>query len=235
MTEPAPERKISARYYQVLCGLALVMIFLLQVQQNISPFLNAAMLCVGALTTLTRFRLSPIWVFLVIAVSHLIEQHQSNQLINPDFRTFRFLDLNDMLLCMAVLTYTIAQYRLHALRFHLEIGRASPRSEDSLSMRELLALILPIPLCTLAAEWMAVLLRQHWELVGLPPRWKQLLALSWALLVVLFLAAHGFAYWRRVQMARGLALQMLQDVLWNETRREQRRIARWLAWVRLKG
>jgi len=50
----------------------------------------------------------------------------------------------------------------------------------------------------------------------------------------MFLASHGFRYWRRVQMDRVSALLMLQDILWNETRGEQRRINRWLAWRKLR-
>ena len=51
----------------------------------------------------------------------------------------------------------------------------------------------------------------------------------------MFLAAHVFRYWRRLQMDRVSAMLMLQDLLWHETRGEQRRISRWIAWKRLRS
>jgi hypothetical protein len=84
------------------------------------------------------------------------------------------------------------------------------------------------------AQVAGFLLRQQWGLIDLPPRWKQFGAVAWALLLVMFLAAHAFRHWRRLQLDRVGALIMLQDLLWNETRGEQRRIQRWLAWKKLR-
>jgi len=46
------------------------------------------------------------------------------------------------------------------------------------------------------------------------------------------LASSILNYLARRQMTRAEAELMLQDILWRETRREQRRIGRWLAWSR---
>jgi hypothetical protein len=51
----------------------------------------------------------------------------------------------------------------------------------------------------------------------------------------MFLAAHAFRYWRRLQMDRTTAILMLQDILWRETRSEQRGINRWIVWRKLRG
>jgi hypothetical protein len=227
--------KISVRHYQALCGLALAAVFLLQMQQNVSVFFNAALFAVGAVSTLFRFRVSPAWVLLVLAITHIFEQQHPRQIFQTDLRAAPPLDLTSVLLCMAMLTYTIGQYRLQALRFGVPTGQPQPRSEETLSLAELAALMLSAPVCALAAEGAALLLRQHWELVGLPPRWKQLLALVWVVIVGMFIAAHVFRYWRRARMTRDLALMALQDDLWNEPRGEQRRIGRWDEWRKLRG
>ena len=91
-----------------------------------------------------------------------------------------------------------------------------------------------IPLCALLAEFAGFVLKQHWTVIGLPPRWKQFLMVAWLVLLVLFVAGHGFRYWRRSQMDRATALLLLQDLLWNETRGEQRRLNRWIVWKKLK-
>ena len=169
----------------------------------------------------------------------LAEQYNLNQ-FDLNLHAFRPLDIADLLLCMATLTYLIAQYRLHGLWFGVLPADArrsaaeAARSEESMSPAELLGLIVPIPAAAFLAQIACLLLRQHWTLIELPPRWRQLLAIAWSLLLVMFLAAHAFRYWRRLQMDRATALLMLQDVLWNETRGEQRRINRWIAWQREK-
>ncbi len=236
MSQPAAGTKITTRHYQALCGLALTAIFLLQIQDNGPEPMHIVLFVVGAAGIALRSRLlSPPLVLIILATTHLLDQHQSNQLFNPDFRSVRFLAPNDVFLCMAVLTYVIAHYRLFTLRFGVLPGKERPRSEESLNAVELAALIFPVPLSVLAAELAALLLKLQWELLGLPQRWKQLVVLMWVVIVVMFVAGHLFRFWRRLQMTRPLALLALQDILWNETRDDQRRIARWIVWRRQKG
>lgn len=247
---PLPQVKkeavvITPRHYQALCGLALATIFLVQIQRPsmempITLLVNLLVVFVGTLGILYRVRLSPILILIVFAVPHLAEQLLTDQIFNPDFRSFRFLDVADVLLCIAMLTCLIGQYRLHGLWFGVlsadprQPAAAQARSEASLSASELLALIFPVPIFALLAEFVALLLKQHWTLIDLPPRWQQFLAVAWAILLALFLAAHAFRYWRRQQMDRVSAQVLLQDVLWHETRGEQRRINRWLVWKKLR-
>ena len=235
---------ISARHYQVICGLALAAIFLVQVQQStvamaITLLANLFVVFVGTLGILYRLRLSPMFVLLALALPHLVEQHQSNQLFNPDFRAIRF-DVADVLLCIAMLTYMIGHYRLHGLRFGVlppDARRSvtdQSRSSQSLNAAELTALIFPIPAFALVAQLAVYALKQQWTFIELTARWKQFLVLSWSLLLAMFLAAHAFRYWRRLQMDRFTAQLLLQDILWQQTRGEQRRIQRWMIWKRLK-
>jgi len=235
MTEPAEPRKITMRHYQALCGLALATVFLLQLQQVAGLVFNLFMLFLGTLCILLRLRFSPLFVLLTFASGQVFEQY--NQSRFAGFTRFQLLNLNDVLLCIAVLTYVIAQYRLNGIRFGVLIdGRpgASPaRSEDTLSPAELVGLIFPVPLCALAGQIVMLLLTRPWGPIAMNPIWRQLFLITWTLLVGAFLAAHVFRYWRRMQMTRAMALMMLQDILWNEIGGEQRRIERWNAWRKL--
>jgi len=49
------------------------------------------------------------------------------------------------------------------------------------------------------------------------------------------LAAAVLSTWKRRQHSPITAAVALQDVVWHDTRREQRRISRWLSWAKLKA
>jgi hypothetical protein len=244
MSESKPTPQITQRHYQAVGGLALAAIFLLQLQQvqgtdGAALVANLFMLFLGVLSLLYRFRLSPMLVLGLLVLPILIEQYNRNQ-FNLDIRSFHGLEVTDIMLCVATLTYLIAQYRLHGLRFgvlppdsRLSAEQAA-RSETSLSTAELLGLIVPVPACALLAQIACMVLRQQWAVLDLPPRWKQFLAIAWTLLLIMFLAGHAFRYWRRLQMDVATARLMLQDILWHEIRGEQRRINRWLVWRKLR-
>jgi hypothetical protein len=256
---------ITPRHYQALCGLALSAIVLIHLQSSsllpqVSLVVNVLIGLIGVLGIFYRARLSPMLALLAIAAPHLIEQYHANQSLIPDARSMRFLDVADLLLCMATLTYFIGHYRLQGLWFGVvpsdvrvailpsAAGRGvggegekkpappSARSEQSLSAEELITLVFTVPAFALLADLACLLLKQYWTVIDLPtrPHWQQFLAVAWTLLLVMFLAAHALRYWRRLQMDRVSAMLMLQDILWNETRGEQRRINRWVAWKKLK-
>ncbi len=243
MSEATPVRHITPRHYQALGGVALAAMFLLQLQHASGPneaalLANLFVLLLGAVGLLYRVRLSPILVLCAIATPIVAEHYHRNR-FDMDFRSFHIFDVADVLLCVAILTYLIAQYRLHGLRFgvvpadpRLSAADAT-RSENSLSPTELLGLIVPIPAAALLAQFACLLLRLQWNPIDLPPRWKQFLAIAWMLLLVMFLAAHAFRHWKRLQMDRTTALLMIQDILWQETRDEQRRINRWIVWRKM--
>lgn len=232
---------ITPRHYQALSGLALTAIFLVQMQQGIAVFINLMMLFVGTLGILYQVRIGPIAVLVALSAGQLLDQHQQNDFFPPGFQRVRSLNVSTLLLSMAVLTYVIGQHRLQGLWFGVlpsdrrqESAAAQARSAESLTLGELAALAIPIPLCALLADFVSFMLRQHWTVVGLPPRWKQFLTIVWFVLLVVFVAAHAFRYWRRMQMDRVTAEMLLQDVLWNETRGEQRRLNRWIVWKKRK-
>jgi hypothetical protein len=255
MSQPitAPPAAVSPRHYQALCGLALAAIFLIQLQQSalatqITLVVNLLILFVGAVGVFYRARISPMVVLIALAAPMVHRQYYANQDFNVHFLPVATLEVADLVLCMAALTYFIGHYRLHGLWFgvlpadaRIQLGDAESkpapprvRSEESLTASELMALIFTVPAFALVAEVACVLVTRQWVLIELPPRWQQFLAVAWTLLLAMFLAAHAFRYWRRLQLDRVAALILLQDILWNETRGEQRRIQRWMAWKKLQ-
>jgi hypothetical protein len=67
---------------------------------------------------------------------------------------------------------------------------------------------------------------------GLKPAVWQAALLVWLIGLTPYVAASGISYWQRRHMSVAEATMYLQDQLWAETRREQRRLNRWLAWAR---
>jgi hypothetical protein len=261
MSEPATT--INTRHYQAVCSLALGAIVLLQLQQStlathISLVVSVLIGFIGVRTLRYRARISPMLTLLVIAVPHLIEQYTENQSAGPAARSPRLLDLGDVLLCVAALTYFIGHYRLSGL-WHGVLppdARLSPsdadkapappqvRSERSLSVPELAALVFIVPVFAVVAQFGLVALNHEWPFLERTPAlrsitiegvrflvWPVLMA-AWTLLLTMFLTAQAFRYWRRLQMDRVSAMLLLQDVLWHETRGEQRRLNRWFTWKR---
>ena len=137
----------------------------------------------------------------------------------------------------AALTYVIAQYRL----LGLTIGpfppqpRSRPRQPqprpDPAGYAELAAGLLTVIGTTAGAVFLWTGLGQvppAWDVA--PPSWHVGL-LIWIMLggTAVAGAVIGHLGWRRVSRAE--AAVFLQDALWHETRREQRRINRWRAWA----
>ena len=258
-----PTAAITPRHYQAMCGLSLSAVVLIQLQQSslathVALLVGVLILFLGMRGILYKARLSPMLLLLALAVPYVVEQFSVNEETNPDLRGVRFLDIADVLVAMAALTYFVGHYRLHGLWFGVlpadprtdllaspsgrkkgAAGVETPapprvRSEESLSAPELAVLVFTVPAFALLAEFAFLLMKQPWRGMELPPRVIQLILIAWKVVLTLFLTAHAFRYWRRLQMDRVSALLMLQDILWSETRGEQRRINRWIAWKKLR-
>jgi hypothetical protein len=241
---------VLPQHYQILCGLALGVLFLVQVQQGLL-LTNLAMLLMGVLAIVLRIRLSPLLVLLPLVGGQFYLQ-----VVFRVWHTQAVLQPEDVLLCAAALGYVAGHYRLLALwgsilpadprqRYHAQapvvvplgrLGKVAPQHRPAalLSRGEIAWFVLQLPLFALLAQGAWVLLGIRREVLDLTPRWMQFVSLAWALALGLFVAGQFFRYWRLLQMDRVTATMLLQDVLWHETRGEQRRIARWLAWERLR-
>jgi hypothetical protein len=188
-------------------------------------------------------------VLLVIAILHVVEQYTVNQLMGPDSQSPRVFDVADVLMCVTGLAYFIGHYRLNGLWHGVlppdsrqpaasageKSGPPRVRSEESLSVAELTGLVFAVPAFAVLGQLCFWLLQQRWPIVEPLARWRTVLIAAWTLVLVVFLAAHAFRYWKRLQMDRVSAMLLLQDMLWHETRGEQRRLNRWIAWKSLRS
>jgi hypothetical protein len=241
---------VQPQQYQVMCGMALAAILLIQVQQGLVMSGLVALL-LGAAGVLLRARIGPVLVLLALVGGQLVRQYFS-----APWTVHLALDVQDVALCAAMLAYVAGHYRLLALwshilppdprqRYHKQahavvplkrLGRIAPqhRPVAHLSRGELVWFVIQLPLFALMAQgvWMVVGARR--ELHGFSPRWMQMLQLAWGLALCVFLAGQLFRYWRLWSMDPMTAQVLLQDALWHETRGEQRRIGRWLAWWKVR-
>jgi hypothetical protein len=247
---------ITPQHYQILCGLGLGLILLVSVEEG-QTIAGLLAVLIGGLGVLLRLRLSPVLVLLALAAGRLYVQYLT-RLAVIDFppRGGVLFQPLDLVLCMATLGYVAGHYRLQSIWFNIlpadprrryrretrlvipadRVGKVVPpqRSASLLTPAELAWFVLQLPLAALAAQGVWWLLSVRWSLTGLPPRLTQVLVLLWLVVIGLLVVGQLFRTWRRRQMDVATARTLLQDVLWNETRGEQRRIARWLAWWRLR-
>ena len=250
MSESRPDREepvpVLPQHYQLLCGMALAAIFLVQLQQGLLLW-GMFVFFVGAVAILLRVRISPVLVLLPLVGGQLYLQY-----LFPIWRQRDLLQIEDFVLCAATLAYVAGHYRLLSLwssilpidprqRYHQDaavivplgrLGTVAPQYRPAalLSRGELVWFLLQLPLFALLAQAAWLVLGARRELHELSPRWLQFLQLAWGLALGMFVAGQLFRLARLLRMDRVTAKMLLQDVLWHETRREQRRIGRWLAW-----
>jgi hypothetical protein len=232
--------------YVAVCLVALMVIGLVMFQRTTWGLaLLPVLVGLGGGTT----ALGPVLLALALALS-------LNYLPYPDTQSTRMLVL-DWLLCAALLGYVVAHYRLQALlgsvfpldprrREPLAAGRwlfIFPRRSRVIRERRAPRLVLPaeIQLLVVGLTLWAALAQVAWYAApqergnpGLLPAAWHAVVLAWLIGLTWLIAAGLMDYGQRRQMTREEATLFLQDVLWAETRREQRRLNRWLAWARLR-
>ncbi len=164
--------------------------------------------------------------------------------------------MSDFLLAVSVLTYAATQYRVQGLTRRLfpatprrqalatlaaegpeaakkaeEMGRRSP---DRVTGREMAMLLAGVAACGVGAAVFWDWLQDQVTDLEIPdPVWRGVLVL-WLLGGAVLVAAAGLRYLALRRMTAPEAELYLQDVLWRETCREQRRLNRWLAWAWLR-
>jgi hypothetical protein len=245
----------AGRAYQVLCLAALVVILVVQIEQQagVSAWL---FLLVGLLGVAACLRSAPILVLLVLAGQQFLTE-LAHAGYGRRWSAASSLRVADVVLCGAVLAYVVAHYRLQGLVHNVvpldPRRRAGPprwhfwrlgwlprvvqerRSPRLVSPVEVGLLVMTLPAAPLLAQALWAGLAPPWTLWSLrPPLWR-LLLITWILAMGLFVAAAVLRHWARRRMSVDEATLLLQDVVWHETRREQRRINRWLAWARLRA
>jgi hypothetical protein len=237
--------------YRMMAAMALAVIFLLHLDQGLTIW-GSIVLVVGAMAIVLRLPISPLFVLIGVVGGQLYLHF-----VFPGRRPRGVLQVEDVMLCTATLAYVGAHYRLSALwrsilprdprqRYHrkamtiVPLGRlgkivSQHRPATESGPGEMVWFLLQLLLFVLLAQGAWVVLNARRELLDfLSPREFQLVLLAWGLVMGLFLAAQLFRLARLLRMDRATAEVLLQDALWQETRGEQRRIGRWLAWWRLR-
>jgi hypothetical protein len=252
MTEniAAADPKSGIRQYQLLSLVALGVIFVADLQDGVL-LLSLLVLMVGLFGVLSRLRLGPILVVLVVAAGQLGRQLAWGRLRLAQVFPVQRIGLNELVLAMGVLAYVMAHYRMQGLMLNivprdprLRVGPSRwfrrpkllshRRSGGLVTPHEVGWFLLCLPLWVLVGQLLWTVLAPPRIVFGLAPGPIRVILGAWSLGLGIFVTIALLNLWRRRQNSPELAALSLQDVLWKETRREQRRLNRWLAWWRLK-
>lgn len=238
-------------HYQALCGACLGAVFLAQLQQGL--FLtNLLSITIGVWGLVSRMRAAPTLFLIFLAGSQLA--HQISQMRVGLGQQSGAVEIADVVLCAGVLGFIVSQYRLQAIwgnilpldprqragepRLHFPwLWRIRPirpdkRTAHVISPSETAWLVISLPIWALVAQIVWALLPDRPDVVGLPPRLSQMILIAWILALGAFAVATLLRLTRHRRRSREQALLYLQDTVWRETRGEQRRLGRWLAWGR---
>jgi hypothetical protein len=216
-----PASSSAAIIYLVLgaAGLALVSLRPWQLGQQ-QAALAPLLIGIGGLLFLWRW--APLAMLAALAALLVLLPRRSSSL------------LMDLLLALGLTIYLLAQYRLYGLRSAMFAGEADskPRADLDVRRREIAAGLL-------SATGAVVLAVFLWELTALiRPQWRftptdwRLQLIVWAVAAALMVLVGGLGYWSWRRQSRDEALLRLRDKFWRQTRGEQRKINRWLAWAR---
>lgn len=239
-------RETGVKYYLGVAGGGLGLVFLVLNQRGVPYFSCLLPLLIGAGGAALGWARTPIVYLIVLATVLSIEPNR--YFMSPRGGN---VWLTDVMLCAGVLAFVAAQYRLQSLLKSVFPPALSPgqtataalgkgaapleprRASPTVSPRELGTLLLLLPAWGVIAHFVAALLPTSFGNPGLRPGVWRGMTLLWLLGVAGLVVASVFDYYHRRHMTAAEATLYLQDVLWRETRREQRRHDRWRAWGRL--
>jgi len=167
----------------------------------------------------------------------------------------------DILLALGVLAFCAGHYRLQAMLHHVfpidTRKRTSPnnekkgtwlwrqpikppkakRSAETLARREIAALALGFPLWVCLAEilWLILAVNRGNRELDLSLGLWQTIVLTWIIGVGMLTVGFFLNYLSLQKRSSQEGLLACQDLLWQETRQEQSRVARRLAWIYRRG
>jgi hypothetical protein len=177
---------------------------------------------------------------------------------------YSFKPLSDPFICAGVLTYVAGCFRLLSIVssiFPLDPRRREPaapgqdrkvkaasrpilrqrRSGSLVQPREITLLLITAAACTGSAllVWLSLskqgdqLSRLDWLGRFEPSTWRAIM-LIWMFGIGLIVVAGVLSHFGQGSAPREQAEIVLQDIIWRETIREQRRLMGWFAWARLR-
>lgn len=239
---PPPTRETTIRTYEYFSLGALLVVLLLLFERGcglagLVPFLVG----LGGIAARWRLALPMLLLSLVFAITDqwLVSWTHASSWQHEGF--------GDWLLCAALLGYAAAQLRLQGVARSIVPPDPRLRGAQAAGAVDLKGpgrradyFIELLILGTSLAVW-AALAPLVWQQLpasglslGLPPRIGRLLVFAWLLVIGLVVVGSILAYLSRDQRSRQEAIVFLQDLFWRETRGEQRRLFRWLAWRRMR-
>jgi len=259
---PRPDLTPIVRYYLFAASIGLLLLWLAMFERGFELFSLAPVL-LGALA-LAPSLVPPDWKrvqflrrmpvgLLPLLVVFLVAPMEI--LFSPGRPQSDFFRLSDVLLTAGLLTYLVPQYRLIGLRGSIVPADPRPRADrlggDELETRPIetarpgewkhLFWLLPVCLIVGQLAWRWVTLGDTWNFgfeevkrLDITRTWWRMYVLVWILGITGLLLAGGISILRLYRMTTAEAAMAGQETLWNETRGEQRRIHRWLAWMRRK-
>lgn len=250
--------QVAPIHYQILCAASLLLLFISQFSQN-AYYAAPLIACAGAIGILTRWRIAPLLLLLTLAGTQLFEAAAFGGLGQAPPR---LLQVRDLLTAAGLIAYLACHYRLQSVERRIlpmdprqrqmterRVGRQTrlefasvgqKRSAHLLTPQEIARLVLTLPFWAILGQVLWVLIARDWwdriflDEVIFHERFFRLLNLAWILIGGAIVFGGILEQWRLRQMDPVAARVFLQDTLWRETRREQRRIFRWLAWRRLR-
>ena len=259
--EPFPELEPAqlgdhpvVRNYVIVCLVAMVILLIVLIYQGLGTGSLIPPL-VGIMGVIVRWRSAPLIILGALAGLYYIELFRFHGM--AELLGLNRPDLSDVLLAGSMLLYVAGHYRIQS--FYHEIipaerqkaaGRArqgkAAEPTPELSPRRSPGVVSPmeLPLLALLPGWAVValvfwlLLPSRLPVVGdqihIHPQIWQTGLVVWIVGVGLLVLSTLVNYlgFRRINPAE--AYIFLQDAVWRETRREQGRINRWLAWARLR-
>jgi hypothetical protein len=228
-----PEVPAAENAYLVM-GLAAVILLGVALLQSDSGRWSVIPTLIGAAGLAFRWRSAPLVLLAAVAFTQITPW----VLVNRRLPEALPIDLG---LCGAVLAYVLAQYRLFGLTTTLfppdprrRLDKPPPRDAGRVPAREVPTALVTVATAAVGAAFL-------WRVASaVPPEWGaplqvwKLGLVAWILGAAILLTAGviGYLGWRRLSADE--ASLYLRDVLWQETRGEQRRIQRWRAWAMLR-
>jgi hypothetical protein len=207
---------------------------------------------IAAAGLILRWTFAPV-LFLILLSCLLIDPSFQGLLGRTQSLSDRSDLLSQVLLCTSILAYLIAQYRvLSFVHQSMPIdppprrkGQPEPavprRPVAQVAEREpIVAAILGLGAVAVGvAAWSALVWFERGQRLGngwgiYRPFARAMLSL-WTIGFVAILTGVVFRYIALRRMSRLQARLLLQNMFWQETRREQERIHRWRRWARFRG
>jgi hypothetical protein len=242
-------------HYVTVCAVCLAVVVFVQLQMGLL-LTNLVCALVGAMVLVSKMRFGPVLFLICVAAAHLVRTDE--QILfgmdGPGVH-LRPMSLPDVALCAAVLGYVVGHYRLQGIWYDLlppdsrqRAGRPrrsfpwfkklcpalhEPRPAGAVNREEIAWLITTLPIWAIVAQLMwAVLPREDNNRLGLPSL-NQMLLVLWLLIIGFWTVRTVLDLWKHSGHDPATAQLYLQDLLWRDTRGEQRRVNRWLAWSKL--